>query len=243
MVCRLFQNYVYFWWVDFQIKNRCDIFGNKISTRFFVRVTKYRVDFLYKKYWLDFCVSCKISGRFFDTKHQADICTRPFGRRALIEWLEIISTPLERVCLYTSFVLRIQQTSLIVDWYQTNLWDARIKLWLVLSVWKWMPKGVRVYCRGSCCTDTSQSRFDTNQQSTESINSSEQNLYKQLTRPSWAGAYNLQSISTLRPRVWFSFWFTRALQISALYLSTRYFATRTKFESIFLYQKNRPDIL
>ena len=68
----LFQSYVYFWWVNFQLKTIMIFLATKYRLDF-LWVAKYRDDFWCKNIDSIF-VSCKISGLFFDTKYQADIC-------------------------------------------------------------------------------------------------------------------------------------------------------------------------
>ena len=105
---------------------------------------------------LIFCMSCKISGRFFDTKistwslcelqnigsifwyknlkYRADICNSLVNQTLWSHGAYILSIgdykrPLRKIwsTAYTNFVLRNRQILLIVDWCQTNLWDVSIQ--------------------------------------------------------------------------------------------------------------------
>ena len=69
-----------------------------------------------------------------------------------------------------------------------------------------MPKDACVYCCqycGSCCIDKSQSLVwhqSTIDRICQFLRTKFHYIGRQLTRPSWAGAYNLRSISALRPK-------------------------------------------
>ena len=145
---------MYFWWVDFQLKNWHNVFGNKISTRFLYELQNIR-PILIQKYQLNFCASYKISGQFFNTKYQANTCNSLMNQTLWSQgtyWLEIISTCSERVCLYK--FCSEDSTDFVDCWLVSNQ-PLRCKNKVLISV-NWMPKSTHVYCRGSCCIDTSQ---------------------------------------------------------------------------------------
>ena len=92
---------LYFWWVDFQLKNWFDILATKYQLNF-ARIAKYWVDFLIQKISTRFL--CELQNSYqidflFSTKYQAYICNSLMNQTFWSQGayrLEIISTSSEK---------------------------------------------------------------------------------------------------------------------------------------------------